>query len=124
MRPVSQTPTEVPDYADPTQTIEHPSYLWTHPVSEIVGALLAAGLRIERLDEHPVTVYPQFSYLERRADGYWHQPDEGNPHGPVLPLLMLLTVAEPSRTVPSTRWIGDRNLARKLSVRIRQSAFT
>jgi SAM-dependent methyltransferase len=61
-------------------------YEWTHPISEIFGALLGAGLRIESFREFPRTCYRQFPWLEKREDGWWHIPDRF----PSLPLSFAL----------------------------------
>ncbi len=61
-------------YADKDANITHPSFEWTHSMSEIVNALIAAGLTIEFLHEFPYMVEDQFPFMERGADGWWRLP--------------------------------------------------
>ena len=68
-------------------------YEWLHPISEIFGALLGAGLRIESFREFPRTCYRQFPWLEKRDDGMWHIPDGL----PALPLSFALRAGKESR---------------------------
>jgi len=65
------------------KTIEH-----QHPMSEILGVLLAEGLNISSYDEYDHTLFPQFPWLEQRGRT-WHLPD-GSPRIP----LMFALVAE------------------------------
>jgi SAM-dependent methyltransferase len=74
-------------YADPTADCRLVEYGWDHPLSEIVNALLAAGLRLEFLHEFPYCGYRRFSFLERGEDGRWRLP--GRLNG-MLPLLFSL----------------------------------
>ena len=60
------------DYADRNATVVHPSYEWTHSLSDIVNALIGAGLRIEFIHEFPVSAYRWSPFTEKQADGYWH----------------------------------------------------
>jgi SAM-dependent methyltransferase len=62
-------------YADPVAKMEPTtSYEWNFRIGEVLTSLLDAGLRLEFVHEHPFTVYQQLPFLERGADGYWHQP--------------------------------------------------
>jgi len=40
-----------------------PTYGWNHGIGEILGALIEAGLRIDRLDEHDWTSFQRFPWL-------------------------------------------------------------
>jgi len=40
------------DYADDSHTVEHPSYEWVWSLSDVVNALIGAGLEIEFLNEY------------------------------------------------------------------------
>jgi SAM-dependent methyltransferase len=63
------------DYADHTAEIKQKvSYEWTHPLGEILTALIQAGLRLEFLHEFPFTGYQAFPFLEKGEDGYWRLP--------------------------------------------------
>ena len=46
------------DYADPAADLPHVSYEWPHPLSEVINALIGAGLRLEYVHEFPFTSYP------------------------------------------------------------------
>ncbi len=57
-------------YADFTaKTINNATHEWAHPLSEVVGAVLAAGLTLEMLNEHPYTTSPGWPFLELDHDG-------------------------------------------------------
>ena len=58
-------------------------YTWPHSLGEVVSALLAAGLRLDFLHEHPVSFWRRYPALIQRDDGYWHWPEHAVP----LPLL-------------------------------------
>ncbi len=50
-------------------------YGWQHSLSDIVNALLGAGLQIDRLSEYPVSAWRQFPFMERTEDGFWRLPE-------------------------------------------------
>jgi SAM-dependent methyltransferase len=61
-------------YADPDAKVDHAvEYGWTHSLSEIVNALLSAGLTLEYLHEFPFTVDPSpyRRLVEPLEGGYW-----------------------------------------------------
>ncbi|MER8047651.1 methyltransferase domain-containing protein [Streptomyces sp. NPDC094032] len=59
-------------YADlDAATVHNRSVEWVHPVGEVVTALAKAGLRIEFLHEHDVTLIPRFESLAQHEDGYY-----------------------------------------------------
>ena len=52
-------------YADRSAKLEHRvTYSWPHPVSEVVTALIDAGLRIEFFHEFPFTTESWFPFME------------------------------------------------------------
>lgn len=57
------------------ETVHNRSVEWRHPISEVVSALAAAGLRLEFLHEHEASLFPRFGSFERSADGYYRFPD-------------------------------------------------
>lgn len=64
------------DYADPdARLVNARTVQFMHPVGRVVGALLAAGLRLDFLHEHPRLTWKQFGFLVRDADGLWTWPD-------------------------------------------------
>jgi len=67
------------DYADKDAKIVHPSYEWSHKLSDIVNALIGAGLRIEFLHELPFITYQQFPFMEQDKDGAWRLDGDNIP---------------------------------------------
>ena len=63
------------DYASKVK-LSVSQYEWFHPLSEIVNALLEAGLRIEFLHEFPVLFYREIPSMTKDKDGWWRL--EGN----------------------------------------------
>ncbi|MFJ5709919.1 MULTISPECIES: bifunctional 2-polyprenyl-6-hydroxyphenol methylase/3-demethylubiquinol 3-O-methyltransferase UbiG [unclassified Streptomyces] len=78
---VDTTPGTYTDYDAPT--VNNLSVEWVHPVGEVVTALAKAGLRIEFLHEHDVTLFPRYAALERHEDGYYRFP-AGRPRTPLM----------------------------------------
>jgi SAM-dependent methyltransferase len=71
-------------YADwDLPTVHNRATLWRHGLGTIVSAICAAGLRIEFLHEHDMTLFSTFYNLVRRDDGTWHRP-EGLPRLPMM----------------------------------------
>ncbi len=62
-----------PSYAGEGETTVR-SYEWTHPLSEVVTSMAAAGLVIEFLHEFPFCFYQALPAMERGADGWWRLP--------------------------------------------------
>jgi SAM-dependent methyltransferase len=59
-------------YADLEAKTEHNvTHEWTHPLGQVLSAILGAGLRIELFHEHDYTLFPAWPMLER------HQRDDG-----------------------------------------------
>lgn len=58
-------------------TVAHTrTYEWPHPLSEVVNALIGAGLRIERLDEGTVLPWQFSPRMEQVDGGYaWPEPE-------------------------------------------------
>ena len=71
-------------YADPTADVHLEEYGWDHPLSEVINALLSAGLHLEWVHEHPVSTYQRFPFMVRSDNGEWRLP--GKLDG-MLPLL-------------------------------------
>ncbi len=59
---------------------------WIHPLSRVMGAVLAAGFTIEVFSEHPYTVFGRWPFMARDGEGRYWLPDEM----PTLPLLYSL----------------------------------
>ncbi|WFB08254.1 class I SAM-dependent methyltransferase [Streptomyces sp. LX-29] len=64
----------------------HRSVEWQHPLGDVVSALAAAGLRIDFLHEHDMTLFARFDALRRDADGYHRLPADR----PRIPLMYSL----------------------------------
>jgi SAM-dependent methyltransferase len=58
-------------------TVQH-----EHTLGEVVSAVAGAGLRVEFLHEHPVTLFPRSRNLRRGADGLFRTP-AGTPQVPM-----------------------------------------
>ena len=70
-----------------TATVEY-----AHSLAEVVNAALAAGLRIQRLDEHLDTDFdPRGDVLTREPDGRYRLRVDGE----ALPLLFTLVASKP-----------------------------
>ncbi|MEE1737982.1 class I SAM-dependent methyltransferase [Streptomyces sp. BE147] len=78
---VDETPGTYADFHAPT--VHNRSVEWQHPVGEVVSALAAAGLRIEFLHEHDVSLFARFGSLERHPDGHYRFPADR----PRIPLM-------------------------------------
>ena len=61
-------------YADPSADISSDSYEWFHSLSDVINALIAAGLRIEYLHEFPFAAYRSLPFLAQGEDGLWRYP--------------------------------------------------
>jgi 2-polyprenyl-3-methyl-5-hydroxy-6-metoxy-1,4-benzoquinol methylase len=58
-------------YTDRDAPIKSAEYSWNHPFSEIISALLKAGLIITRFHEFPYSPYACFNNVEQGSDGMW-----------------------------------------------------
>jgi SAM-dependent methyltransferase len=59
-------------YAEPNTSFKHVSYEWVHSLSDIVNALVDAGLQIEFLHEFPFSISGDCPFLVRAKDGLWY----------------------------------------------------
>jgi len=48
---------------------------WAHPVSEVLNAIIGAGLRIDRVEEHEGCEWPMFDELSPQEGSQWFFPD-------------------------------------------------
>jgi len=64
------------NYADPSAPGISVSYSWQHTFEDIVGSLLAAGLRITELREYDRVAWSWFEWMERDEDGLWRMPPQ------------------------------------------------
>ncbi len=80
-----------PDYADGGYIPENASYEWNWSISDIVNALLKAGLKIEFLNEYEKLFFQLYPSM-RSEDGRWFRlPD----YAGTLPLLLTLRASKP-----------------------------
>ncbi|MBI2704753.1 MAG: class I SAM-dependent methyltransferase [Actinobacteria bacterium] len=77
------------DWAAPTEN--NTTYEWTHPVSEVIGALLDAGLQLELFHEHDFTLFERWRFLVVGEDFIWRMPADR----PRLPLLYSIRMTKP-----------------------------
>jgi len=70
------------DYADPAARLRNMRQVtWLHPLGAVLSALQDAGMRLDRVAEHPRLTWQMFRCLVRDGDGLWTWPDR-----PWLPL--------------------------------------
>jgi SAM-dependent methyltransferase len=63
-------------FSDPDAPITSVEHVWLHTVSDIIGALVRAGLRITAFEEYPFLSWRFFPWMERGADGWWRLPED------------------------------------------------
>ncbi|MEU5404078.1 methyltransferase domain-containing protein [Streptomyces sp. NPDC005963] len=79
-------------YADlGAETVNNRSVEWQHPIGTVVTALCAAGLRLEFLHEHDVSLFPRFADFHQDDDGYFRFPSDR----PRIPLMYSLKATRP-----------------------------
>ena len=79
------------DYADPTARLQNSRTVeFPHPLSDILMALIDAGLRIDRFHEHGSITWHMFTHLVKHGPGDYRWPDK-----PWLPLSYSLRAAKP-----------------------------
>jgi SAM-dependent methyltransferase len=66
-------------------------YEWSHSLSDVVNALLNAGLRLEFLHEFPFGFYQHLPFMVQGPDGRWRLPE----HGESVPLIFSLKAVKP-----------------------------
>lgn len=80
------------DYADETARLENRvTCEWMHPLSDVLTALIEAGLVLRWLHEHDAVTWRMFRTLEEGADGLFRWPDR-----PWLPLSFSLRAERPA----------------------------
>lgn len=67
---------------DPTVMTHQATREWMHPLSDILGALIEAGLSIEMFREHEVLPWRGAPNLVPASDRLWRLPD-GHPRMPL-----------------------------------------
>jgi SAM-dependent methyltransferase len=59
-------------YTDRNAQISGKEYSWNHSISEVLNALLDAGLKLEFFNEHMYSPYPCFRNMVESESGKWH----------------------------------------------------
>ncbi|MBS1654600.1 MAG: class I SAM-dependent methyltransferase, partial [Bacteroidetes bacterium] len=59
-------------YTDRNADIKGKEYSWNHSISEVLNALIKAGLKIELFNEHMYSPYPCFRNTIETETGKWH----------------------------------------------------
>jgi hypothetical protein len=77
-------------YAAPDAPIHSVEHVWIHPLAEVFGSLLRAGLSIEAFAEYPYAGWPIVPWMEQRADGAWQFPGGAGS----LPLMFSLSASK------------------------------
>jgi SAM-dependent methyltransferase len=78
-------------YADRDAVFSHTRTVeWDHPLGTIVGALLAAGMRLTALREHDAAAWQMWPCLLQGTDGLWRMPADR----PNLPLSVTIEAAK------------------------------
>jgi SAM-dependent methyltransferase len=75
-------------HSDEPDHDEYDTYQWSWSLSDVVNALIRAGLRIEFLHERPFTFYQRFGYMKTNDGRWWHIP------GCSWPLMFTLRAAK------------------------------
>ena len=79
------------DYASPGVRMANTrTHTWLHPLADVIGGLLGAGLRLDEFHEHDMIRWKMFNGLVPSGDGGWRWPDK-----PWLPLSFSLRASRP-----------------------------
>jgi hypothetical protein len=60
---------------DQTKLAHRYQHEWEHPLSDIIGALMAAGLRLDYFNEHELLPWQRFSMMISAGPGLFRMPD-------------------------------------------------
>jgi SAM-dependent methyltransferase len=60
-----------PTYTGDEHAIQGKEYSWNHSISELLNALVRAGLRLEQFNEHMYSPYSNFTNSVETAPGQW-----------------------------------------------------
>jgi SAM-dependent methyltransferase len=71
---------------------ERTTYVWFHPLSSVIGALIDAGLQLDWLHEHEVLPWQAFPMMIAAEDGMFRLP----PAHPLMALAFSLQASKPS----------------------------
>jgi ubiquinone/menaquinone biosynthesis C-methylase UbiE len=85
-------------YAEPDADFSHVTYEWFHSMSDIVSALIEAGLHIESLHEFPFSISGDRPFLEKGEDGSWRHKNKDIK----MPLMFSIKAKKPAPAGRST----------------------
>ncbi|MFE6689738.1 class I SAM-dependent methyltransferase [Streptomyces sp. NPDC057743] len=85
-----ETPGSYTDFG--AQTVHNRGVEWQHSLGDVVSAVARAGLRLDFLHEHDMTLFPRFGVLRRGEDGYYRFPQDR----PRIPLMYSLRATKPA----------------------------
>lgn len=63
-------------YATSKVDFTHMSYEWYHSLSDVINAIIGAGLKIEFVHEFPFSVYGDRPFFVKGSDGLWRHKDK------------------------------------------------
>jgi SAM-dependent methyltransferase len=73
-------------YADRNADVHGTEYFWIFSMSDVINALIQAGLSITELREYDFLSWQMFPFMEQGEDGWWRLPQKFPP----LPLMFSL----------------------------------
>ena len=76
-----------PSYASGDTVIAGDTWEWQHTISSVINAIIGAGLRLTRFNEHPESTYAAIRGMTKSEDGWYRLPEDG----PEVPMLYSLT---------------------------------
>ena len=78
-------------YANRTEEFNHKEYSWNHPISDVVNALIGAGLNISMLHEYDYSPYDCFKNMVKKEDGKFYISGMENK----LPMIYSIKASKP-----------------------------
>ena len=76
-------PGDEPSYASGDVVIKGDTWEWQHTISDVINAVIGAGMTLTSYNEHPVSTYRAINGMTRSEDG-WYRLPEGAPEIPML----------------------------------------
>lgn len=78
-------------YADRAADIHGVEYFWIFSMSDVLSALIGAGLHIVEMREYDYLAWQMYPFMKQDAEGWWRLPDKF----PRLPLMFSLRSRKP-----------------------------
>ena len=76
-------PGDEPSYASGDVVIKGDTWEWQHTISDIINAVIGAGMTLTSYNEHPVSTYKAINGMSKSDDG-WYRLPAGAPEIPML----------------------------------------